>query len=261
MKYKKYFIAPEKDWVVFVHGIGGDSRTFSPQLKAFKPHFNLLFPDLRGHGASNNLPIPDDGKYSLNLIAEDLFSLMDDLGIKKAHFIGGSFGATLIRIMQEIAPERFISVVSAGGVLRLSISIYTVFNFGKLMAPYINNHFLYKIMAYIIMPRKNHAKSRQVFINTAKSINEKEYASWLFILSEVKHNLDKLFCEPFKTPALLIVGDQDHAFVKDSIRFCEKNPETELLVIPSCGHLSNIEKYTEFNSSALNFLLNDSRKN
>ena len=255
LSYKSYVISPEKEWVIFLHGIGGDRRTFSLQLKAFKPHFNLLFPDLRGHGASTHMSEPECGKYSLNLIAEDVFCLMEHLHIERAHFIGESFGATLIRIMQEIQPEKFKSVVAAGGVLRLKPVIYMVFKLGELLAPYTNKFFLYKIMAYFIMPRKNHAKSRQIFLDIAKTINPKEYVSWLVILREVKQKLDELFYHPFRTPALLVMGSQDHAFIKDSIRFCKLNPATVIRIIPSCGHLSNIEKYPEFNEIALNFLM------
>jgi len=255
LSYKSYVLSSKKNWVIFLHGIGGDSRTFSMQIKAFKPHFNLLLPDLRGHGASNHMAKPDNGKYSLNLIAKDVFALMDNLNISKAHFIGGSFGATLIREMQEIYPERFISVVTAGGVLRLTNAIYSVFKTGKLLAPYINNYFLYKTMAYIIMPKKNHAKSRAIFLKIAKSISPSEYVSWLVILSEVKQKLDDMFSEPFKSPTLLILGSQDHAFIKDSIRFCKQHPKTLIHIISSCGHLSNIDNYSEFNRIALHFII------
>lgn len=255
--FKSYLLSPEKKWVIFLHGIGGDSRTFCLQVKAFKPFYNLLLPDLRGHGASNGMVPPEQGKYSLDLIAEDVFRLMDHLHIERAHFIGGSFGVSLIREMQWIYPERFLSVVAAGGVLRLKPSIYLIFRAGQLLAPFVNNFFLYKLMAYILMPRKNHARSRRVFLEIAKTINPQEYVSWLVILGEVKGKLDKLFAEPFKTPTLLIMGSQDHAFIRDSIRFCKKNPVTKLEIIPSCGHLSNIDKYAEFNQAALNFLMNN----
>jgi pimeloyl-ACP methyl ester carboxylesterase len=255
LSYKSYVSSPENDWVIFLHGIGGDSRTFSMQIKAFKPYFNLLLPDLRGHGASNHMDKPQEGKYSFNLIADDVFYLMDYLHISQAHFIGGSFGATLIREMQEIYPERFISVVAAGGVLRLNPVIYSVFKTGQLLAPYINNYFLYKTMAYILMPKKNHAKSRKLFLKIAKSISSSEYISWMVILSEVKHKLDDLFGKPFTCPTLLITGSEDHAFIKDSIRFCKQNPGTLIRIIPACGHLSNIDKYSEFNELALNFLM------
>jgi pimeloyl-ACP methyl ester carboxylesterase len=255
LSYKSYVLSPEKKWVIFLHGIGGDSRTFCMQIKAFKPHFNLLLPDLRGHGASKHMVKPNSGNYSLNLIAKDVFALMDHLNISEAHFIGGSFGATLIREMQEIYPERFISVVAAGGVLRLTTLIYSVFKTGKLLAPFINNYFLYKTMAYIIMPKNNHAKSRALFLKIAKSISPSEYVSWLMILSEVKQKLDNKFSSPFTCPTILIIGSQDHAFIKDSIRFCKQHPNTLIHIIPYCGHLSNIDSYSEFNSIALKFMI------
>ncbi len=251
---KIYFLDNTKEWVIFLHGIGGDSRTFSLQIKTFRPHFNLLLPDLRGHGASVNLTPPKGGKYSLQVIAEDVFRLMEHHGIEKAHFVGGSFGTTLIRIMQEMYPEKFISVIAAGGVLRLNTHIYAIFKLGKSLAPYINNHFLYKIMAYFIMPRKNHARSRQVFLYAAKQIDPKEYVAWLVILSEVKARLDNLFLLPFTSPVLFIMGQQDHAFLKDCKRFCDMNPKSEIEVISGCGHLTNIERYQDFNKRALKFI-------
>ncbi|KAF5038083.1 hypothetical protein DSECCO2_558000 [anaerobic digester metagenome] len=72
LSYKSYVLSPEKPWVVFLHGIGGDIRTFAFQVKAFKPFYNLLLPDLRGHGASINMAKPECGKYSFKLIAEDV---------------------------------------------------------------------------------------------------------------------------------------------------------------------------------------------
>lgn len=246
-----------KKWVIFLHGIGGDCRTFSLQIKAFQPHFNLLLPDLRGHGASTDMSPPSSGKYTFELIAEDVFSLMNSLGIERAHFVGESFGATLIRKMQELHPDRFLCVVTAGGVLRLNILIYSVFCIGKYLSPVINKYFLYKIMAYIIMPKKNHAKSRQLFLKISKTVPPCEFISWLFILSEVKFKMDKLFRKPFTSPTLLINGNEDYAFIADNIRFCKKNPQTHMHIITSCGHLSNIDKYQEFNDLAIEFLLNE----
>jgi len=83
LKYKSYELSPDKEWVIFLHGIGGDIRTFTLQIKAFKPYYNLLLPYLRGHGASINMPKPEGGKYTFTVISDDVFNLMDYLGIKK----------------------------------------------------------------------------------------------------------------------------------------------------------------------------------
>jgi pimeloyl-ACP methyl ester carboxylesterase len=260
LKNRCFHNSPDKEWIIFVHGIGGDASTFFTQLKAFRNHFNLLFPDLRGHGMSKEMKLPSTGKYSLRLIAEDMFKLMDHLEIKESHFIAGSFGAILVREMEEMQPDRFLSIVMSGAVLRVKPSIYLVFKSGKYLAALVNNYFLYKVMAYFLMPRKNHAQSRQAFIDRSRNIDPREYKAWLVILEEVKHKLDILFKKPFRSPVLIIMGGQDHAFLGDCKRFCKLNPETKLMIIPKCGHLSNIEKYSEFNMAAMKFLCNDKGK-
>jgi len=256
LKYRTFINYPDKEWVIFIHGIGGDSGTFFAQVRAFKEHFNLLFPDLRGHGLSKKMDHPEKGSYSLQLIAEDMFRLIDFLGIRKSHFVGGSFGAILIREMQEMQPDRFLSVVMSGAVLRLKPSIYAIFRFGRLLTPFVNNYFLYKLLAYYVMPRRNHTQSRKEFIIRSMKIDLSEYKAWMRILEEVKHKLDILYKKSMKSPTFLIMGSQDHAFLSESKRFCENHPETSLLVIPECGHLSNIERYKDFNEAALKFLLN-----
>jgi len=70
----------------------------------------------------------------------------------------------------------------------------------------------------------------------------------------VKVKLDKLFLHPFKCPTLLINGAQDYAFLNHNLKFCKINPETSIYVLPNCGHLTNIEKYGEFNKVALSFI-------
>ena len=258
LAHRLYFNSPDKAWIIFVHGIGGNSRTFCMQLKAFKDHFNILMPDLRGHGLSKNLPKPETGKYSLELISEDIFRLMDKYKIESANFIGCSFGASLIRVMEMSHPERFKSIVMTGAVLRIKTSLYIMFKLGKLLSPYINNHFLYSVVAYFIMPYKNHRESRRMFIEGSKGIARDEYRSWLAILEEVKRRMDRIFNEPFKSDSVLMVsGNEDHAFLKDCLQFCNTHQSAQIVVLKNCGHLSSIEKYDEFNNIALDFLQKD----
>ena len=51
--HKTYFISEEKPWVTFVHGAGGSSSMWYPQIREFKEQFNVLLLDLRGHGKSS----------------------------------------------------------------------------------------------------------------------------------------------------------------------------------------------------------------
>lgn len=255
LHHRLYFISNEKDWIVFIHGIGGNSRTFSLQLKAFKNHYNILLPDLRGHGQSKNMPGPESGKYSLDFISKDIIRLMDYHKIEKANFIGCSFGASLIRILENDNPHRFKSIILTGAVLKIKTSFYLLLKVGRYISPYFNNHFLYTLVAYFIMPYRNHRQSRQMFIKTSRDISRREYALWLAIIEEVKVRMDGLFSVPFLSDSVLLIsGNQDHAFLKDCLHYCSVNQLVQIEVLNNCGHLSSIERYEEFNSIALNFL-------
>ena len=261
LSHRLYFNSYDKEWLIFIHGVGGNSTTFHMQLKAFKAHFNILMPDLRGHGLSQGLAEPENSKYSLDLISEDVFRLMDHLQIKKSNFIGCSFGASLIRIMESSQPERFKSIVMTGAVLRIKTSMYLIFKLGKLLSPYINNHLLYTIVAYIIMPYSNHKESRRMFIEGSKLIARNEYRSWLGILDEIKHRMDELFLVSFTSDSVLLIsGNEDHAFLKDCLRYCTIHQSIQLIVLQNCGHVSSIEKYDKFNNLALDFIQKEERK-
>ena len=45
LSFKRFVISPEKEWVIFLHGIGGDNRTFSLQLRNWDK-LNFTFPAL-----------------------------------------------------------------------------------------------------------------------------------------------------------------------------------------------------------------------
>ena len=52
----KYEIIDNKaeEWVVFIHGIGGSTKTWNKQIDAFSENYNLLLLDLPGHGLNAN---------------------------------------------------------------------------------------------------------------------------------------------------------------------------------------------------------------
>jgi 3-oxoadipate enol-lactonase len=65
--------------------------------------------------------------------------------------------------------------------------------------------------------------------------------------------LDRL--KEIKVPALIIVGEQDHGTPPEAARVIQQNlPGSELKVIPSAAHISNVEQAQVFNDSMLGFL-------
>lgn len=253
--YKEYIKSEEADWVVFVHGAGGSSSIWFRQLKDFTEHFNVLLVDLRGHGKSKDaLQKYYEDDYSFEFISKDIIEVLDHLEIEQAHFIGVSLGTIIIRTISEIAPHRIKAAVLCGAITRMNIrSRFLVFT-GHLFKRFIPYMWLYKLFAWIIMPRKRHAKSRNLFIQEAKKLYQKEFLRWFKLTNEVNPLLRYFKEKELKTPMLYVMGNEDYMFLPPVKQIVEKQKNTSLEVIRNCGHVCNVERPNLFNRISINYL-------
>ncbi len=260
LSYEQYINPLHKEWIIFIHGAGGSSKTFGRQVAAFRKHFNLLLPDLQGHGNSKSIVLKEDDHLTLECIAYDIINLMKKLGIKKAHFLGVSLGSIIIRVIEDLSPEIIKSIVIGGGIMKLNRRTHLLFKSGVLLSRFIPYHKLYQLVAWILMPYENHKVARRLFVREAAQIKKEVFKGWLGLLAELKTKLDNYFNLPAYKPTLMIMGSQDFAFLKDSIIYSDKFSFIDLLILQSCGHVCNIEQADEFNQLSLDFLLKLPRK-
>jgi len=93
--------------VVMVHGLAANlAFWFLKIVPHFTPNYRVTAYDLRGHGRTE---IPPAG-YTTRDLAEDLISLLDELGIAKAHLVGHSIGGSVCMHAAVLYPERVASL-------------------------------------------------------------------------------------------------------------------------------------------------------
>lgn len=258
MLYHKPFInRNSSEWVVFVHGAGGSSAIWYKQLRDFKDHFNVLLVDLRGHGKSKGTGIMDafDKNYTFKKVSYDIIEVLDHLKIEKAHFIGISLGTIIIRTLGEIAPQRVSSMIMGGAITRLTLRhncFVWLGNVFKYIVPYI---WLYSFLAWVIMPRKRHNESRNLFIREAKKLYQKEFIKWFKLTDEVNPLLKFFREKELKLPILYIMGSEDYMFLNPVQQMVKIHKNSILDIIENCGHVVNIEKPEVFNQKAIKFIL------
>ncbi|MEG0384115.1 MAG: alpha/beta hydrolase [Solibacillus sp.] len=253
LQYKIYS-KQHKEWVVLVHGAGGSSTIWYKQIQTYRKHFNVLVVDLRGHGACviTDSPI----KYTLDFVSRDILVVLDSLEIEKAHFIGISLGTMLIRQLAETNPERFHTMLLAGAVIRITPRLRMFLgaaNAFKKMIPFI---WLYKLFAWIIMPKKTHESSRHLFIQEAKKIKQREFLRWLTLTGSVTKYLAEINGKDTGIPSLYIMGDEDYVFLKPVKRLVKEQSSSKLVILQDCGHVCNVDQDVEFNEVSLQFLCN-----
>jgi pimeloyl-ACP methyl ester carboxylesterase len=77
--------------LLLVHGALVTGAMFDPLVPYLAGRFDLIIPDLRGHGASADLPPP----YTVERHAVDLTALIEDLGIERLSVLGCSQGGAV----------------------------------------------------------------------------------------------------------------------------------------------------------------------
>ena len=243
------------EWITFVHGAGGSSTIWYKQIKYFSKKYNLLLLDLRGHGKSKSIPInPFKKKYTFDSITNDILEVIDAEKIKKTHFVGISLGTILIRNFAEKYPERVKTLIMGGAIMKLNLRSKILMFLGnstKSVLPYM---WIYRLLAFIIMPNKNHKESRSLFVNEAKKLYQKEFIRWFKLTSEVIPKLKILRKVSANIPTLYIMGDQDYMFLPSVRKITESDHLSQLLVLEECGHVVNVEKPEKFNEGMLLFL-------
>ncbi|MGP4075457.1 alpha/beta fold hydrolase [Halobacillus sp. K22] len=253
LNYEAYINSQDKDWIVFFHGFGGNYSIFNRQIEHFKPDYNLLFVDLPGHGKSPDLT---NDENILDFTSRKVVELLDRLHINRVHLIGVSLGTIVIQDMAMKFPERIKSMVLSGAVGRW---LWWGETLGKIVMSFPIRHMLpymvpFVSFAHILMPKRNHKKSRDFFIKEALKLGKNSYLRWLFIVKDAHQIYSKLKQQVNKIPKLYISGAEDHMFLKGIVKHARKEEAAELTILEKCGHVCNIEKSSQFNLISRDFV-------
>lgn len=107
--------APEATPLVLVHGTALSQaiwRGFG-YLKAYTPERTVVTLDLRGHGRSGKPH--EEAAYAMDRFQADVLSVLDEVGIERAHYLGYSLGGRVGFSLAAEHPGRLASFTSLGG--------------------------------------------------------------------------------------------------------------------------------------------------
>jgi len=256
MLYSKQFInSATAEWVVFVHGAGGSSSIWFKQLREFKEHFNILLVDLRGHGRSKDLLKEYlQETYTFEDVSRDILEVLDHRKIKAAHFIGISLGCIIIRTLGELQPDRIKSMILGGAITRLTIRSKVLMHAGNTLKRVMPYMWLYKLLAWIIMPKKRHQQSRLLFIEEARQLARKEFLRWTRLTGELNPLLRYFHEKELAIPTLYIMGEEDHMFLPPVRVIVKQHQLAQLEVVANSGHVVNVDQPEVFNSLSIRFI-------
>lgn len=246
-----YTIEGQGPWVVMSHSLACDRSMWDEQAQLLKPHYRVLRFDTRGHGGSD-APV---GAYTLDMLSEDLLGLLDGLSVEAPHFIGLSMGGMIGMTFALRYPKRFRSLVlcdtssrippEAGPVWEGRIKTAAEQGMEPLVEPTLRRWFtepFYKsnkpMMTRVGQMIRNTKPSG--YIGCCRAIPK----------LDLTDRLGAITC-----PVQVVVGDQDVGTpVVMSRAIHDAIPGSELVVIASASHLSNLEQPGAFNKAVAGFL-------
>lgn len=253
LHHELHLTGKASEWMLLIHGAGGSTATWKRQVPELSKHCNLVVVDLPGHGKMAGKK-STDSTYSFELIGQRLWNLLDHLGVSQVHLTGVSLGTIIALTMKMQQPSRVRSLINAGAILRLNTGLKILASTSLSLAKIIGYPTFYKLSARIMMPRKNHKKSRDVFIRESRALSTEEFKKWTAMYFGLNKTLKKLFAFPLDIPHLVVMGNQDHLFLSQARKYARIHQRVKLEIVNQCGHVVSIEKAEIFNKLVLKHL-------
>ena len=240
-----YIVEGEGSPAVILHGWGCHIETVMSIVNILKERYKVYCIDLPGFGKSDK---PKDvlGSFDYARIVKKFLESMD---VKKAVFIGHSFGGKLSIIFGSKYPEcveKIVLIDSAGLIPKRGIKYYfKVYSFKTL-------RFIYKHLFFWIKDDKRMEKFYKKF--GSDDYKNSDGIMRRILVKVVNEDL-KPILKDIKVPTLLIWGDKDDATPLYMAKIMEKEIEDSgRVILEGTGHYSYLEDYSKFTAVIKSFL-------
>jgi pimeloyl-ACP methyl ester carboxylesterase len=246
-----YERAGEGPPLVFVHGAASDGRLWQPQL-ALADEFTVVAWDEPGAGRSSDVP----ADFGLADYANCLAAVIEALALGPAHVAGISWGGTVVQELYRHHPEHVATLVLIdtyagwkGSLPPEEVRARVTGAYRALAVPADEFDPAHAIPGWF--SRDPPTAFLPLLEEMAADVRPESMRTALVVMSEADQR-DLL--PRVAVPTLLIWGELDvRSPLSIARQFEEAIPDTELVVIPGAGHVSNLEAPDQFNLAVREF--------
>ena len=236
--------------LILVHGAADDARSWRPQLSGLSDAFTVVAWDGPGAGRSSDLP----RDFSLEDYAHCLAALVEVLDLGPAHICGLSWGGTLSLELYRRHPEAVATLILADTYAGWKGSLSA----DELRARVEGVRQMLAAPAETLDPTfpglfagAPPAQYAPLLADIAADVRRDTLRIQLGLMAEADQR-DVL--ATIAVPTLLIWGEQDaRSPLTVARQFAAAIPGSELVLIPDCGHVSNLQRPEEFNRAVREF--------
>ncbi len=237
--------------VILSHSLATNLSMWDPQMPALVSRYRVLRYDTRGHGGTD----APKGPYSLEQLAEDARALLQALRITRTHFIGLSMGGFIGQILALTHPQTLQSLVLCDTTSRVPPEAKSMWDERIRVAQTqgMEPHVEPTIGRWFTEPfRKGQPEVIEGVRAMIRATKPEGYVGCCHAIATLNLT-DRL--HQITTPTLIIVGEDDPATpVAASRTIHERIKGSELVILKSALHLSNMEQSDAFNRAVTSFL-------
>ena len=251
IRYLDYdnFSSKKSENLVLLHGIGASAERWSNVIPFLSKHFRIIVPDIIGFGYSDKPTV----EYNMPFFVKFLEDFLNSLGVKKVSIGGSSFGG-LVAAEFAIKNTNMVNkliLVSPAGAMKTSTKMLEEYILAALYPTHDNVWRAFINMAFD--PRTVKEQTIEEFIDRMKLPNAK-YAFMSTMLgirntTNLSSRLNKIL-----SPTIIVWGEQDEMIPVKYAEDYRNIPNSNLQVIPKCGHTPFTEKPEVFSKIAIDFL-------
>jgi len=227
-----YEIHGEGEPLLMLHGITGSTQMWNNYVNDYKQHFQLIIPDLRGHGKSTN----SSKEFTAKQSAHDIIALLGHLGVTEIKGIGCSTGGDILLHIATMKPEMIVSMVLDGAT------------------PYYPKQMREACANWTLTEGRWERYRKRHYYGDEQIRQIRKY------MVDLKDSYDDVnFTKPLlstiQAKTLIILGDRDPYYpVKMATTLYESIPDSYLWIVPKAGHALTMYEIKLVKPVALDFL-------
>lgn len=248
--------------LILLHGSGpGVSgwSNFRGNLPVLSRTFRTVVPDMPGFGLSDRVEL--DRAYP-RVAAEAVRSLMDSLGIERAHVLGNSMGGYVAGELALAHPDRVERLVMMGpGGLAVNIFGPDPSEGARRLSEFMMNPTREGMVAWVdcMVADKSVVDDELIDERMANAVRPGAIESAVAIFMSLAQFPEAVplyaRADQIKQPTLITWGRDDRMLPFEQAVFAFRRlPRAELHVFSRCGHWAQVERKAEFERVVTEFL-------
>jgi 3-oxoadipate enol-lactonase len=230
------------DPVIMLHGLGGTSNVFCPQVLGLNGRHRTIRPDLPGAGRS-----PANTAISIQSLVDGVARAAKAVGAERAHFVGHSMGTIVCQHLAEQHPELVRSLALFGPI---HAPPEAARNGLRDRAAKARNEGMPGIADQIVQATLSGETKSQAPVTVAlvREFIMRQDAEGYARNCEALAAAEPADLNRIKCPVRLVTGDEDPVAPASNARaMAERLSDARVTILNRCGHWSTIERPADCN--------------